>query len=40
MDTIYSVNTVEMGGADRTSTLGIYGNGRVGLNSNFTDIKK
>ena len=40
MDTIYSVNTVEMGGTDKTSTLGIYGNGRVGLNSNFTDIKK
>ena len=39
-DTVNSVDTVEFGGADKTGTLGIYGDGRVGLNSNYTNIEK
>lgn len=39
-DTVDSVNTVEFGGADKRGTLGVYGNGRVGINSNYTDINK
>lgn len=39
-DTVTNVNTVEFGGADKRSTLGVYGDGRVGINSNYTDINK
>lgn len=40
MDSVQKVNTVEMGGTDKLNTLGIYGNGRVGINSNYTNVDK
>lgn len=40
MDTVYSVNTAELGGADKTNTLGFYDQGKVRLNSNYTDVNK
>lgn len=38
--TVNNVTAAEFGGADKTNTLGVYGNGRVALNSNYTDIDK
>lgn len=40
MDSVNSVNSAELGGADKTQTLGFYGQGRVALNQNYTNIEK
>lgn len=37
MDTVRAVDAAELGGADRTSTLGFYGGGRLGMNQYYTD---
>lgn len=39
MNDVNTVDTAELGGIDRTQTLGFYGDGQVAINSNFTDIK-
>lgn len=40
MDDVREVNSAKLGGKDKTETLGFYGNGRVALNENYTDIGK
>lgn len=40
MDTVTRINATEFGGADKRGTLGVYGNGRVGLNTNYTNVDK
>lgn len=40
MQSVRSVNSAELGGADKQSTLGFYGDGRVSINANYTDINK
>lgn len=40
MDDVQEVNTAELGGADKTGTLGFYGDGRIALNQNYTDVDK
>lgn len=40
MDDVREVNSAKLGGADKTNTLGFYGNGRVALNENYTDVGK
>ena len=42
MNTVRSVNATEMGGKDRTNTLGVYSetDKSVGLNTNYTNIDK
>lgn len=39
MNDVNTVDTAELGGMDRTQTLGFYGDGQVAINSNFTDIR-
>lgn len=40
MQSVNAVNAAELGGADKEGTLGFYGQGRVALNENYTDIDK
>lgn len=40
MDDVNRVNSAELGGSDANTVLGFYGNGRVALNENFTNIAK
>lgn len=40
MDTVNHVDTAVLGGADNVNTLGFYGNGRLALNQNYTDVQK
>lgn len=40
MSDVREVNSAELGGADKTQTLGFYGNGRVALNENYTNVDK
>ena len=40
MDFVSEVDTATLGGRDKTETLGFYGNGRVALNSNYTNVDK
>lgn len=39
MNDVNTVDTAELGGMDRTQTLGFYGDGQVAINSNYTDIR-
>lgn len=40
MESVNYVNAAELGGADKLSTLGFYGDGTVALNQEYTDIDK
>lgn len=40
MGKVDTVNAVQFGGVDKVQTLGVYGNGSVGINQNFTNIEK
>lgn len=40
MNDVSRVDSVVMGGVDKTSTLGFYGSGTVGINSNYTNVDK
>lgn len=40
MKDVNRVDSAVLGGADKTGTLGFYGGGTVGLNSNYTNVDK
>ena len=40
MNDVKEVNSAELGGKDKTQTLGYYGGGKVALNSNYTNVEK
>lgn len=40
MDSVNAVNSAELKGAAKQRVLGFYGDGRISLNSNYTDVDK
>lgn len=40
MKTVNTINATEFGGADKRNTLGVYGQGSVGINTNYTNVDK
>lgn len=40
MDSVGVVNAATLGGDDKTQTLGYYGQGKVGINDNYTNVSK